>query len=75
MSFTCCWLCVELNLVFVFSWLRRACCRRALGMRPGWRRAPPKLEPVEELRRQANIAVRVLTIFRGAALLLDEVCG
>lgn len=42
-------------------------------MRPGWSRAPPKLEPVDELRRQADIAVRVLTVFRGAALLLDEV--
>lgn len=42
-------------------------------MRPGWRRAPAKLEPVQELRRQAEIAVRVLTVFRGAALLLDEV--
>lgn len=47
--------------------------RRALGMRPGWRRTPVKPEPVEELRRQADIAVRVLTVFRGAALLLDEV--
>lgn len=42
-------------------------------MRPGWRRVPAKLEPVQELRRQAEIAVRVLTVFRGAALLLDEV--
>lgn len=42
-------------------------------MRPGWRRAPAKLEPVGELRKQADIAVRVLKVFRGAALLLDEV--
>lgn len=42
-------------------------------MRPGWRRAPAKLEPVGELRKQAEIAVRVLKVFRGAALLLDEV--
>ncbi|CAM9444365.1 unnamed protein product, partial [Hapterophycus canaliculatus] len=46
---------------------------RALGMRPGWRRATAKIEPVGELRKQAEIAVRVLTVFRGAALLLDEV--
>lgn len=32
-----------------------------------------KAEPVEELRKQASIAVRVLKVFRGAALLLDEV--
>ena len=32
-----------------------------------------KPEPIEDLRRQADIAVRVLTVFRGAALLLDEV--
>lgn len=42
-------------------------------MRPGWRRTLAKPEPVEDLRRQADIAVRVLTVFRGAALLLDEV--
>lgn len=28
---------------------------------------------MSELRKQAEIAVRVLTVFRGAALLLDEV--
>lgn len=47
--------------------------RRALGMRPRWKRPAVKAEPVEELRKQANIAVKVLKVFRGAALLLDEV--
>lgn len=47
--------------------------RRALGMRPRWRPQTVKLEPIEELRKQADIAVKVLTVFRGAALLLDEV--
>lgn len=47
--------------------------RRALGIRRRWAPGPVKAEPVEELRKQADIAVRVLTVFRGAALLLDEV--
>lgn len=46
---------------------------RALGLRPRWRRAAFKPEPVEELRKQADIAVRVLDVFKKAALLLDEV--
>lgn len=60
---------------FGFALLAAAgsCDRRALGMRPRWRRSAVKAEPVEELRKQASIAVRVLKVFRDAALLLDEV--
>lgn len=44
-------------------------------MRPRWKRPSLKVESVEDLRKQADIAVKVLTVFRGAALLLDEVSG
>lgn len=43
-----------------------------MGMRPRWRKKYTPVVPVEELRKQAEIAVRVLDVFRRAALLLDE---
>ena len=53
--------------------MQSVCYRRALGLRPRWRRATFRPEPVEELRKQADIAVRVLEVFKKSALLLDEV--
>lgn len=51
-----------------FDWFRRA-----LGLRSKWRPKALVTTPVEELRKQASIAVKVLGVFKSAALLLDEV--